>query len=114
MITTTPSVSKQDFKNGTGWELKPEGACRGAVCIPLPAGTIDSDLVQLEDLAKAMRLPIVHDSERSLWALGPASSGGRALSDVQAEFELPTLEGTPFHLASLRGKKVLVYAWAPY
>ena len=114
MITTTSNVSKQDFKNGTGWELKPEGACRGTVCIPLPPETMDGDLIQLEALAEAMHLPIVHDSERSLWALGPASSGGRALSDVQADFELPTLEGTPFQLASLRGKKVLVYAWAPY
>ena len=35
MIVTGIDVSKEAFEGGTGWEIKPEGACKGDVCIPL-------------------------------------------------------------------------------
>ena len=35
MLLRTPEVTVADFESGTGWELKPEGACRGDVCVPL-------------------------------------------------------------------------------
>ena len=50
-----------------------------------------------------------------LWALGPASMSGRALSTAVApELELPDLDGNMFQLSSLRGKKVVIVSWAPY
>jgi hypothetical protein len=62
-----------------------------------------------------MGLPIVEDAEHGLWALGPESIGGRALTTAEApELCLPDLDGQEFRLSSLRGQKVLVYAWAPY
>lgn len=114
MITSTPRVSKQDFHRSTGWELKPEGACRGSECIPLPEAIAAGEDVAIEEIAEALHLPVVHDEKRGLWAVGPSHRTGRALSDTDANFALPTLDGTSFDLASLRGKKVLVYAWAPY
>lgn len=114
MISSTPRVSKQDFRRSTGWELKPEGACRGGECIPLPEDIAVGDDVAIEQIAEALHLPVIHDEERGLWALGPSHRTGKALSDTEAGFTLPRLDGTPFDLSSLRGKKVLVYAWAPY
>ena len=38
MITTTRDVAAEDFAAGTGWEIKPEGACKGEICVPLPDG----------------------------------------------------------------------------
>jgi peroxiredoxin len=39
----------------------------------------------------------------------------RVLSSARApELNLPDLDGNTFKLSSLKGKKVLVYAWAPY
>ena len=44
-----------------------------------------------------------------------ASVGARALASAEApDFSLPDLDGKEFRLSSLRGQKVLLYAWAPY
>ena len=106
-------ISKHEFEAGTGWTLKPEGACQGHVCIPLskPAG----DVVDVAQVAKDMAMPLVAAPEFGFWALGPACIGSRALASAQApDLRLPDLSGKEFQLSSLRGQKVLLYAWAPY
>lgn len=113
MLLRSTSISKQAFEAGTGWQLKPEGACRGEVCVPLsqPAG----DTVDVARVAKDIGMPLVSEPEHDLWALGPASINSRALASAQApELTLPDLEGKAFRLSSLLGKKVLLFAWAPY
>ena len=37
-----------------------------------------------------------------------------AMRGLEPDLTLPDLDGKPFHLSSLRGQKVLLYAWAPY
>ena len=61
-------------------------------------------------------MPIVADSERGLWALGPETAvTGRALTTAVApELELPDADGKQFRLSSLRGQKVLLVAWASW
>jgi hypothetical protein len=113
MLLRSLQIPRADFEAGTGWVLKPEGACKGEVCIPLP--TTVADTVDVAELATAIGLPVVEHAESGLWALGPASAGSRALTTAAAgDLALPDLEGNTFHLSSLRGQKVLVYAWAPY
>ena len=113
MLLRSLHVPKAEFEAGTGWTLKPEGACQGEVCIPLsrPAG----DSIDVASVAGDIGMPLVAAPEHGLWALGPASIGSRALtSAVAPELRLPDLDGQEFRLSSLRGKKVLLYAWAPY
>jgi hypothetical protein len=113
MLLRSLHIPKSDFEAGTGWQLKPQGACHGSVCIPLsnPAG----DPVDVTEVAKEMGMPLAAAPEHELWALGPASIGGRARASAEApDLRLPDLEGKEFRLSSLRGKKVLLYAWAPY
>jgi len=113
MLLRSLFVPRSDFEAGTGWRLKPEGACQGNVCIPLsqPAG----DPVDVARVAKDIGMPLVAAPEYGLWALGPASIGSRALASAQApDLRLPDLSGKEFQLSSLRGQKVLLYAWAPY
>ena len=113
MLLSSPRVSKSEFEAGTGWHLKPEGACQGDVCIPLskPAG----DPVDVARVAEDIGMPLVAAPEHGLWALGPASIGSRALATALApDLRLPDLDGHEFRLSSLLGKKVLLYAWAPY
>ena len=113
MMFRSLNIAKTEFETGTGWQLKPEGACQGDVCIPLskPPG----DQVDVEAVAKAIGMPLVGSPEHGLWALGPASIGSRALVSAQArDLRLPDLEDREFRLSSLRGQKVLLYAWAPY
>jgi hypothetical protein len=102
-------LDRDAFARGTGWELRPEGACNGDLCVPL-GERLDVALV-----AERLGMALVHDAEEGLWALGPASVGGRALTSAEApELELPDLDGRPFRLSSLRGRKVVLVAWAPY
>ena len=113
MLVTSLEIGRSEFESGTGWELKPEGACKGDVCIPLtqPPG----DTVDVTSLAEQMSLAIVEDSTHGLWAIGPESINAHALTTAQApELCLPDVLGVEFRLSSLRGQKVLVYAWAPY
>jgi hypothetical protein len=113
MLAFARQVTKQAFEQETGWAFKPEGACKGDVCIPLrqPPG----EVVDLEVISREMGLPLVSEPELNVWALGPESIGARALVSAQAPMlVLPDVDGNLFDLASLRGSKVLLYAWAPY
>jgi hypothetical protein len=113
MLIKSLNIPVQEFQNGTGWEIKPEGACKGDVCIPLPDRTGDD--IDVTAVCNAMQLPLVEEPARGLWAIGPEYIGGRALVTAEApELSLPGLDGKMFNLSSLRGQKVLVYAWAPY
>jgi len=104
-----------DFEQQTGWQLKPEGACKGDVCVPLPDGAVTDGNVALDVVADRLGMPIVADEARGLYALGPEALTGRALTSATApELVLPDLDGNEFRLSSLRGQKVLLVAWAPY
>ena len=60
-------------------------------------------------------MALVHDANHGLWALGPETLNGRALVTAKApDLMLPDLSGQEFRLASLRGQKVVLVAWAPY
>lgn len=110
MILDTLEVDAGTFGTATGWEIKPEGACRGEVCVPLGAGEFD-----VQDAAERLRMALVHDGAHGVWAVGPDSVGGRALASAEApELVLPDVAGNEFRLSSLRGKKVVLVAWAPY
>jgi hypothetical protein len=111
MILDSLDVSPERFAAGTGWEIKPEGACRAEVCVPLDRSA-GFDVVRT---AERLGMALVHDDEAGLWALGPETLGDRALTSAEApELVLDDLDGTPFRLSSLRGQKVLLVAWAPY
>ena len=113
MLLRSLHIPKSEFEAGTGWTLKPEGACRGAVCIPL--STPPGALIDVERVANDIGMPLVKADGHRLWALGPASIGSRALTSAEApELELPDLDGNEFKLSSLRGQMVVLYAWAPY
>ena len=113
MLHNSPLISRADFEARTGWQFKPEGACKGSVCVPLseqPGAELP-----LTWVAEQLGMPLVEANNHNLWALGPESVNARALTSAEAApLVLPDLAGKPFDLASLRGKKVLVYAWAPY
>ena len=115
MITDSLTCTLDELERQTGWALKPQGACKGEVCVPLPKGAMSDGSVDIAVVAEALGMPLVHDEQRGLWALGPETLSGQALSTVEApELELPDLDGNLFRLSSLRGQKVVLVAWAPY
>ena len=113
MITDKSTLPREQFEAATGWALKPEGACLGDLCIPLD--TTPGDTVDVTAVAAAIGMPIVRDEASGLMALGPASPTGKALVSAEApDVTLEDVDGNAFQLSSLRGKKIVVYAWAPY
>jgi len=109
MILTGLDISAAEFAAGTGWAIKPEGACSGDVCVPLPDG------FSVDGAAARLGMPLLHDEAHGVWALGPATVSGRALTSVDVPpLTLPDVDGRPFALESLRGRKVLLVAWASW
>ena len=112
MILARAEVRLEDFERGSGWLLRPEGACRGGVCVPLPP---QGPVVKVDVLAERLGMGVVHDDRHGLWALGPSTVSGRALESVEApDFTLPDHDGRPFQFGSLRGQKVVLVAWASW
>lgn len=110
MLLSSLDLTAEEFAAGTGWEIKPEGACKGDVCVPLGGGSFD-----LVTAADRLGMALVADEPRGRWALGPESIGDRALTTAVApELVLDDLDGNEFTLSSLRGQKVLIVSWAPY
>ena len=116
MILTSLTIDRATFEQQSGWALKPEGACRGDVCVPLPSEARDGATVDAAVLAERLGMPLLHDDLNDLWALGPATATGRALATAEfPELTLPDLRtGEAFDMASLRGQKVLLIAWASW
>jgi hypothetical protein len=116
MPTDRLDLTVDEFEQLTGWEIKPEGACQGDVCVPLPQlerdanGRIDASIV-----ARELGMPIAHDDAHDLWAFGPRSGDRKVLdSNCMPELVLPDFEGSAFDVASLRGRKVVLIAWASW
>ena len=120
MIITGIDVSTEAFEAGTGWEIKPEGACKDERCVPLSPPVRDvTGPLDVVAVAHRLGMPIAHDDTHGLWAIGP-ESGGRVLDSARMpRVVLPSFDGTrfdgeSFDVATLRGRKVLLLAWASW
>src|SRR5436309_170647 len=71
MILTTLSVDPAHLEARTGWALKPEGACKGDICVPLPDGAATSPTIDARVLSERLGMPLLHDEAAGLWGLGP-------------------------------------------
>ena len=115
IVTELERVAVADFADHTGWHPKPEGLCQGDICVPAPGSLRDDGTVDITIAAARLGMPLVHDETHGLWALGRPTLSGRALTTATAaDPELRTHDGRPFRLSSLRGRKVLLVAWASY
>lgn len=114
MLFDSQLVSAQAFAARSGWHLRPEGLCREDVCVPLPPAAVRDGELDLVPAAEALRMPLVHDNDLGVWALGPPAGAPVLASAHAPDLRLPDVQGQPFELDSLRGKKVLILAWASW
>ena len=115
ILTTLDRIGAAEFAEGTGWEPEPEGLCRGEVCVPAPGALRADGTVDVLAAAERLGMPVVHDADHRVWALGPGTTTGRVLSTTAApDPELIDRGGNPFRLSSLHGRKVLLVAWSSY
>ena len=117
MILHDLAIDGAEFEARTGWAIKPQGACKGDVCVPLPDGARRGDgRLDASVVAERLGMPLVADDSHGIWALGPETAvTGRALTTtVAADVTLPDVDGELFRLSALRGQKVLLVAWASW
>src|SRR5690242_94689 len=113
MILKTLTIDVKELEQRTGWAIKPEGACKGELCVPLPPMS-DASHVDARVLAGRLGMPLLHDETHNVWCLGP-EAGGRVLDSATLPgIVLPGLDGQPFALRDLRGQKILLVAWASW
>jgi hypothetical protein len=115
-------IPLDDLARATGWTAKPEGLCRGEVCVPVPAARradwLD-DARGLDFAAFAAHLghAVVRDADRGVWAFGPPADRGAASGSgpvIAPDVRLPDLDGKLHALSDYRGKKVLLYCWSSW
>jgi hypothetical protein len=115
IVTGSLTAIAADFAARTGWVAKPEGLCKGPMCVPPPTPYDGSSPLDLSVVAERLGMPVVHDEDNGEWALGPATVGGHALDSAELpELVLPDLDGRAFDFRSLQGKKVVAFAWASW
>ena len=114
----------EELESAFGWGLKPEGVCRGEICVPLPPTKRDaivrdedsSTWFNLTEFARLIEEPIASDVEERIWSFGPPGWEwkSRTSSDIAPDFAGPDLDGKHHSLRELLGKKVLLLFWASW
>ncbi|MFT7245274.1 MAG: hypothetical protein ACI82A_002641 [Candidatus Azotimanducaceae bacterium] len=115
-------VTPTDLTRINGFELKPEGACFEALCIPLKA---DSPLLKEEDgeqwfdlvgFADWLEQPYVADVENRVWSFGevPAKREGMMADAMAPEFEVLDRQGEVVRMSDYKGKKALIITWSSW
>jgi hypothetical protein len=109
-------IRTRDLPRVNGFELKPQGACRGDVCILIPTNIARGDYFNLTAFADKVGQAVVAEPGARVWSFGriPALGGGLSSSRVAPDFEVPDRLGRPVHLAGFRGRKALVVTWASW
>jgi hypothetical protein len=113
-------LSPAELEAATGWSWRPEGFCRGSVCVPVPAGRerefLRGEQIDVAALWRHLGQPVVHSADGRAWVLGTAAAEREAaLRSLQApDFALPDRSGRLHSLAEHRGKKVLLVSWASW
>jgi len=112
------SIDAASLERALGWKLRPEGLCRGRLCVPVRDrdALAGPDGIDLAAFAAALGRPLALDAGERAAALGtPASERRAALASLEApDFTLPDLAGRLHSLSEHRGKKVLLIAYASW
>jgi hypothetical protein len=109
-------IRKRDLPRVNGFALKPQGACRADLCIPIPKAMVRGDYFNLTAFAKKAGQPVVAEPAARVWSFGEMQALGAGLSSsrIAPDFTVPDRLGRPVHLAGFRGKKALVITWASW
>ncbi len=112
---TVPSdgltLTSEALLAATGWELKPQGLCRGEVCIPASL----TAPVSLAEVAALLGRPLAHHDlgDRVIAVLGEPAGATTAVGDSAPPLTLPDVDGAPVTVGG-KGRKTAVVAWSTW
>ena len=111
-------VSADDFARATGWSLKPEGLCKGEICVPVrdTAAMSNGSAIDVAEFARVTGRDMVIDASRNVMAMGEqASSRAAAMATLDApNFILPDINGNLVSLSDFANRKKLILAWSSW
>ena len=113
-------LSPAELEAATGWSSRPEGFCRGGICVPVPPARerelMGGGQIDVAALWRHLGQPFAHSGDGRVWVLGTAAADrAAALRSLQApDFSLPDRTGRRHSLSEHRGKKVLLVSWASW
>jgi len=117
-IDGEPYVTSTDVEKVLGWQVKPEGLCRGDVCIPIDDGIVsqDDNSLNLKDVAALAGRPSLSAPEAGIITIGqPHAVRSKALKDrIAPDFKLPDISGADQALSDWSGKKRLLVAFSSW
>jgi hypothetical protein len=109
-------VQKADLPRINGFEIKPQGACREDICIPIPRGMMKGNTFNLTAFAQRVGQKLIADPAARVWSFGeiPVVQGAYVESRIAPDVTVPDRKGRPVRLSQFRGKKVLLVTWASW
>jgi peroxiredoxin len=115
---TTTLVDGDGLAAATGWVLKPEGLCRGEVCVPLRGYVVADGEGQIDLVAWAAVLgyALAVDAEHGVAALAPAAHADAPLTvgSRAPDVSLPGIDGETHSLSEFAGRKRVLVTWASW
>jgi hypothetical protein len=109
-------VRKADLPGINEFEVKPQGACRNDVCIPIPKAMLQGEYFNLTAFANKLGEKYVNDAGSRAWSFGeiPVLTGSYTSSRMAPDFAVADRKGKIVHLSEFKGKKALVVTWASW
>jgi len=107
-------VRSADLPRINDFEVKPQGACRADLCIPLAKNLKNGEWFNLTGFSRKLGQAFIADS--GVWSFGeiPVVRGTYYNSRIAPDFAVPDRKGRVVHLSDFRGKKALVVTWASW
>jgi hypothetical protein len=109
-------IQKSDLPRVNGFELKPQGACRADVCIPIARTMTRGNTFNLTAFSQRVGQRVVADTSSRVWSFAeiPVVRGAYLESRMAPEVAIPDRKGRVVRLSRFRGKKVLLVTWASW
>ena len=115
-------VRLNELAGATGWQMKPQGACLGELCVPLPDDKREEWIADADDwvwfnyseFADMIGQKYVHDSD--VWSLSsvPATRQVGLECGIAPDFEVTDRNGDTLRLSDFRGHKVVLFTWSSW
>ena len=117
-------ITPDDLMHVNGFELKPYGACRDEICIPVNQSGDGALIRVIEDqtwfnltgLARKLEQAVVADTASRVWSFGEITAlRGTFFNDgIAPDFVVPDRTGKQVSLSDFRGRKILLLSWASW